>query len=149
MPLIEQLLTTKNNKIKNNIGRKIMEKIEIVKIILFALSFIATTAIPFGIKLYFAIKAKKSAKSEADKQSAHNDMLAVVNGFIADAEIAFKGFDALMRQQQNTTAGAMKKDTVLTKLQAYALSQGYVFDAEYWSNKIDDIVAFTKKVNAK
>jgi type IV secretory pathway TrbF-like protein len=126
-----------------------MEKIEIFKIILFALSFIITTAIPFIIKLASTIKAKKSATTEAEKQSAHNDMVATLNGFIADAEVAFKGFDALMRQQQNTTAGAMKKDTVLTKLQAYALSHGYEFDAEYWSQKIDDIVAFTKKVNAK
>lgn len=126
-----------------------MGKIELVKIILLALSFIITTAIPFCIKLASTIKAKKSAMSEAEKERAHNDMISVVNGFIADAEVAFKGFDALMRSQQNTTAGAMKKDTVLTKLQAYALSQGYVFDSEYWSQKIDEIVAFTKKVNSK
>lgn len=126
-----------------------MEKIEIFKIILFALSFIVTTAIPFIFKLSSTIKAKRNATSEAEKQSAHNEMLAVVNGFIADAEVAFKGFDTLMRQQQGTTAGAMKKKNVLADLQAYALSHGYDFDAEYWSQKIDDIVAFTKKVNSK
>lgn len=126
-----------------------MEKLEIFKIILFALSFIITTAIPFVIKLASTIKAKKSATTEAQKQAAHNDMLATVNGFIADAEAAFKGIDSLMRSQQGTTAGAMKKKNVLADLQAYALAHGYEFDAEYWSNKIDEIVAFTKKVNAK
>lgn len=126
-----------------------MDKIEIFKIILFALSFIITTAIPFCIKLASTLKAKKNATTEAQKQAAHNDMLATVNGFIADAEAAFKGIDAIMRTQQNTTAGAMKKKNVMTDLQAYALAHGYEFDAEYWSNKIDEIVAFTKKVNAK
>ena len=122
---------------------------DIFTLILLSMSFIITTAIPFIIKLWSASKAKKAATTAAEKERAHNDMLAVVNGFIADAESAFKGFDALMRSQQNTTAGAMKKDTVITKLQAYALSHGYEFDAEYWSTKIDDIVAFTKKVNCK
>ena len=126
-----------------------MDIFEIFKFVLFGLSFVITTAIPFIIKLVSTIKAKKNATTEAEKQTAHNDMLSTVNGFIVDAEVAFKGFDALMRQQQNSTAGAMKKDTVITKLQAYALSHGYEFDAEYWSQKIDDIVAFTKKVNAK
>ena len=120
----------------------------IVTLILAGATFIITTAIPFIIKLSSASKAKRAATTAAEKEQAHNDMLAVVNGFIADAETAFKGFDALMRSQQNTTAGAMKKDTVITKLQAYALSHGYEFDAEFWSAKIDEIVAFTKKVNS-
>jgi hypothetical protein len=144
---MKQPTKTKQNKIKK--WRIIMEKLEFVKLIIWAVFFIVTTAVPFIIKLVPTIKAKRNATTEAERERAHNDMLETVNGFIADAEIAFKGFDALMRSQQNTTAGAMKKDTVLTKLQAYALAQGYEFDADYWSQKIDEIVAFTKKVNAK
>lgn len=125
-----------------------MDFFEIFKIILFAVAFIVTTAIPYTVKLISASKAKKAATTEAEKEKARNDMVNVANEFILAAETAFKGFDSLMRQQ-NTTAGEMKKDTVITKLQAYALSHGYEFDAEYWSQKVDEIVAFTKKVNAK
>lgn len=125
-----------------------MDFFELFKIILFAVAFIVTTAIPYTVKLVSASKAKKAATSAAEKEKAHNDMIEAANGFILAAETAFKGFDSIMRQQ-NTTAGEMKKDNVITKLQAYALSHGYVFDAEYWSQKVDEIVAFTKKVNAK
>ena len=54
-----------------------------------------------------------------------------------------------MLKQRNASAGAVKKDTVMTKLQAYAMEKGYEFDAEFWSNQIDEIVALTRTVNAK
>ena len=52
-------------------------------------------------------------------------------------------------KQQNGSAGAMKKKSVSTDLQSYALAHGYEYDAAFWSAKIDEIVAFTREVNAK
>ena len=52
-------------------------------------------------------------------------------------------------KQSGSSAGAVKKDTVMTKLQAYALDKGYEFDVAYWRNKVDEIVTLTKQVNAK
>lgn len=39
----------------------------------------------------------------------------------------------------------------MAKLQSYAISKGYsdIFDPEYWSKAIDDIVALTRNVNAR
>lgn len=91
-----------------------------------------------------AIRSGNSAKAE----KANADLLATAKSFIASAEVAFDGFDKMMKAQ-GSSAGAMKKDTVFTKLQAYALQNGYEFDADEWSKKIDELVAFTKNVNAK
>lgn len=125
-----------------------MTMLEIIKIVAFALVFIVSTGIPLGIKLVTSVKAYRTATTEAEKEKAYNDMFATAQSFIAAAEESFKGFDAVMKQQ-GSTAGAMKKDTVFNKLQAYALSQGYEFDAEFWSTKIDEIVKFTREVNAQ
>ena len=75
-------------------------------------------------------------------------MLAMAQQLIVGAEATYKAFDVVMKQQ-NSSAGSLKKETVATKLQTYALSNGYEFDAEFWSNKIDELVKFTKDVNAK
>lgn len=98
-------------------------------------------------KLYRANKARKAAETEAKKEAAVNDMLATAQALVESAEAAFAGFDAVMKAQ-GSSAGAMKKDNVFTKLQTYALQNGYDFDADFWSEQIDKIVAFTRKVNA-
>lgn len=132
-----------------------MMKIEIfihlAAIILGALS----TGIPIALKLSKAIKAKRSAfeatdniKAEADEAKAFNEMLTYAFDLIQVAEDAFKGIDKVMKSQ-NSSAGGMKKKSVLSDLQSFALSNGMKFDSSFWSKKIDEIVEFTKTVNAK
>lgn len=123
---------------------------EIIKIIITIASFLLTfagTVTPLVIKLNKANKERKAAKTEAEREKALNDMYATAQDLVKSAEAAFAGFDAVMKQQ-NSSAGAMKKENVTTKLQAYALTHGYEYDAEFWSAKIDEIVAFTRRVNS-
>lgn len=120
----------------------------IVKIIFLVASFVITTAVPFIISLVNANKKRKEAKTEAEKQAAINEMTEAAKVFIVQAEQLYKEYDALMKAN-GSTGGLVKKDSVMSKLQAYAHEKGYTFDAEYWSNKIDSIVELTRKVNAK
>lgn len=119
-----------------------------LKPILVALVSILGSLIPAFIALRKSWKARKAAQSEAAKERATADLLANAKNFIAAAEVAFDGFDKMMKAQ-GSSAGPMKKDTVFTKLQAYALQNGYEFDNAEWSEQIDKLVAFTKSVNAK
>lgn len=109
-----------------------------------ALAVGAVSLINAVVAWFKAIKNGNIAKTE----KANADLLATAKNFISAAEVAFEGFDKMMKAQ-GSSAGAMKKDTVFTKLQAYALQNGYDFDADEWSTKIDELVAFTKSVNAK
>ena len=125
-----------------------MEWITIVKGIIAALAGIISTGVPLVVSLVKAIKARKEAETAAEKEKANNDLLNVAQDLVATAEKAFASLDTVMKQQ-GASAGPMKKENVAAKLQAYALSKGYDYDAEYWSEKIDEIVAFTREVNAK
>ena len=118
--------------------------IHITAIILGALS----SGIPILIKWNKVRKAKNSAVTEAEKKQAHIEMLEQANAFIANAETAFKAVDDIMKTK-NGSAGPLKKKSVVTDLQAFALSKGYEFDSEFWSSKVDEIVSFTKSVNGK
>lgn len=121
---------------------------EVIKIICSILGGVVTTLIPCIIALVRTIKSRKVAKTEAEKQAAYNDMLNVVNTFIAGAEETYKSVNAVLKQQGGS-AGAVKKESVLTKLQGYALEKGYEFNSEAWSEKVDEIVKLTREVNAK
>lgn len=121
--------------------------LDILKAVLVALATFVGTGVPLIIKLVQSIKQAKAAKTAAEAEKAFNDMYATAQGLVAAAEVAFDGFDKVMKAQ-GSSAGAMKKDNVISKLQAYALSHGYEFDAAYWSDKIDEIVKFTREVNA-
>lgn len=125
-----------------------MEMFDIITALISALITLATVGVPALIALIKSMKNRANAKTEADKEKAKADLLATAKNFISAAEVAFDGFDKMMKAQ-GSSAGAMKKDTVFTKLQAYALQNGYDFDSEAWSEKIDELVAFTKSVNAK
>lgn len=125
-----------------------MDTIYIVYIIISIVATLITTTIPAAIALIKSIEARKNAQTDAEREKADSDLLETAKGFIAAAEVAFDGFDKMMKAQ-GSSAGAMKKDTVFTKLQAYALQNGYDFDADEWNEKIDELVAFTKSVNAK
>ena len=124
-----------------------MTWLTILKAILVALATFASTGLPLIFKLRNSIKAAKVAKDEAEAEKAYNDMLSTAQSLIEAAEGAFEGFDKVMKAQ-GSSAGKMKKDNVTSKLQAYALSHGYEYNAEYWSTKIDEIVKFTREVNA-
>lgn len=124
-----------------------MTWLTILKAILVALATFISTGIPLFFKLRSAIKAAKAAQTEAEAEKAYNDMLTHAQEFIEAAEVAFEGYDKVMKAQ-GTSAGAMKKKDVTSALQVYALSHGYAYDAEFWSTKIDEIVQFTREVNA-
>ena len=125
-----------------------MDWLTIIKAIILVVTFVVGTLVPTLIALKRAWNARKVAETEAAKEKANADLLATAKNFIAAAEVAFEGFDRMMKAQ-NGSAGAMKKDNVFTKLQAYALQNGYEFNADEWSKKIDELVKFTKSVNAK
>lgn len=124
-----------------------MDWLNIVYVILGILATLVSTVLPLVYKLVKSVKAYKAAKTEAEAEKAYNDMLTQAQSLIQAAESAFEGFDKVMKAQ-NSSAGAMKKDNVVSKLQAYALSNGYAYDAEFWSEKIDEIVKFTRRVNS-
>ena len=123
-----------------------MTWLNILYYVLSAIVGTLATSIPLYIKARNAYNAYKTAKTEAEKEKANADLLAMAQTFVEGAEKAFEGFDKMMKAQ-GSSAGAMKKDTVFTKLQAYALQSGYEFNADYWSTKIDEIVKFTREVN--
>ena len=125
-----------------------MDWFTIIKAVIVALSTFITTGIPAIIAFKKAVDARKVAETEANKEKANADLLATAKDLIKSAEIVFDGFDKMMKAQ-GSSAGAIKKDNVLAKLQAYALQNGYTFDADEWSEKIDKLVEFTKAVNAK
>lgn len=139
-----------------------MTWLTILKGVLVALATFITTCLPAIIALVNSIKKYKAAKAEAaeaqktaneaemqaEAEAAFNDMLVKVNEFIKSAEITYKEFDAILKGQ-GASAGAMKKKTVMTDLQAYAIQNGYDFDENVWSAKIDEIVKLTKSVNVK
>jgi hypothetical protein len=124
-----------------------MTWLNILYMILGIIATLATTVLPIVLKLIKSVKAYKAAKTEAEAEKAYNDMLSTAQSLIQSAEIAFEGYDKVMKAQ-NSSAGAMKKNDVTSKLQVYALSHGYAYDAEFWSAKIDEIVKFTREVNA-
>lgn len=129
-------------------GGKAMMKIELIIHLVVAIIGALASGLPIAVKLSNAIKAKRTATTEAEKEKAYNEMLAQANELIVIAENSYKAFDKVMKAQ-NSSAGAMKKKSVMTDLQAFALSKGIKFDAAFWSEKIDEIVTFTKTVNAK
>ena len=106
---------------------------------------ITTTAIGF-IKAH---KAKKAAKTTEEKAAANQQMLDEANKLICEAESFYKTLDTVLKSTEGTTAGAFKKESVMTKLESFAIKIGFAFDKEYWSNKIDEIVKLTKNVNGK
>lgn len=139
-----------------------MTWLKIMYYVISAILGVITAGAALGIRMrstHLAYKeakeAEAQAKTEAEaakaaeaKARAREDLLAVAKQFICAAEIAFEGFDKMMKAQ-GSSAGAMKKDNVFTKLQAYALQNNYDFDVDEWSAKIDELVAYTKSVNTK
>ena len=132
-----------------------------IKIILSLIPIIlgAVTAV---ISFIYSFKARKNAKeaaalaqTEAEKAKAEADLKAAelameqaAKSFISDAEILYKSVDEMLKVK-GQSAGTLKKETVLAKLRTYAIEKGYTIDVSIWSKKIDELVKFTKEVNAK
>lgn len=114
------------------------------------------------ISFVYALKAKRAAKAhlesattveeqakaESDLAAAELALEAAAKSFIMDAEVMYKSFDDVLKTK-GQSAGSLKKETVLSKLRTFAIEKGITLDVEAWSAKIDELVAFTKKVNGK
>lgn len=122
--------------------------VEIIVKLAYAIGGAILTAIALVAKLVKVCKERKYAKTEAEKEAAKNEMLDVMQSLIETAEDAYKDVNQILKQN-GSSAGPVKKDTVMTRLQAYAISHSYVFDEDYWSSKIDQFIESTKLVNAK
>lgn len=121
---------------------------DILTIVITVASFLLTCLIPTVIVMINRIKALRKAKTEAERQKIINEIIEDAQGFVVDAENLYKDIDTLVKGQ-GKTCGAVKKDSVMTKIQDDCLVKGIVFDKEFWSKKVDDLVAITRKVNAK
>lgn len=104
--------------------------------------------IPTFVFLLKTIKQRKVAKTEAERAKADADMQAYATQLIKDAEASYAAFDVVLKQS-GKSAGEVKKKSVLSDLQTYAISKDYKFDKDKWSEAIDTIVELTKQVNKK
>ena len=126
---------------------------EIISLCVTIAVFIGTVG-SFVLALVKNIKKYKNAKTVAEQEAAINDMKTAAQGFIADAEKLYEDYTKQLigtgtPVTTSIKSGALKKDSVMAKLSQYALEKGYVFDSEYWSKAIDELVALTKNVNVK
>lgn len=99
--------------------------------------------------------AAEAAKTEEEKAKAAQELaeaeLALeqaAKSFISEAEVMYKSVDEILKAK-GQSAGALKKETVLAKLRTYAIENGISLDVNAWTDKIDELVKFTKEVNAK
>jgi hypothetical protein len=135
--------------------------VELIFRLIYAAFGFLVTAIPAAITLVAIIRKKcklskelatatdeaVKAQIEANNAAATTEMLGVCNTLIENAEALYAGVSALFKQE-GKSAGAMKKDSVMSKLQAYAIEHNYKFNADFWNAKIDEIVGMTRNVNA-
>lgn len=121
---------------------------DILTIAIAVATFLFTVLIPTFIVMINRIKAVKVAKTEAERQTAIADIKSLAQNFIVEAESLYKDIDAIVKRE-GKTCGAVKKDSVMTKIQDACLTKGIAFDKEYWSKEVDDLVTITRQVNAK
>lgn len=107
-----------------------------------------TTLVPSVIALWKLIKAKKNAKTEAEKEKAQNAINAELKRLVANAEVTFAPIDLLLKAQGDS-AGSMKKRDVIANLKTFCLENGFAWDDETMDKAVEDEVAYTKVVNAK
>lgn len=135
-----------------------MEWLEILRYLIPALFALAAAFCPSFLSKRKAVRTanettaaateeRDAALAEAAEAKAELDLIEKMQAAVQAAEVAYQAFDAVAKQN-GTTTGAMKREHVLDKLQAYALSKGYPFDAEKMGAMLDAYVAATKVVNA-
>ena len=130
-----------------------MQLREIIMLVVYAVVLLGTI-VSFVTALVKNIKKYKAAKTEAEQEAALNDMTSAAQGFIADAEKLYENYTKQLvgtgvAVTTSVKSGELKKKSVMSDLSQYALEKGYVFDSEYWSAVIDQLVELTKNVNAK
>ena len=115
------------------------------------------SVIYYGIALVFIIisivsavinwlKARKVAKTAEEKSALDKQMEAKALELIGEAEVKFKKLNDLLKLQGDT-AGPLKHENVINKLQEYATSISANFDLTYWTERVKELVAFTRGVN--
>lgn len=122
---------------------------QIITLITSIASFLLVTLIPSLILLIQKWKAYKNAKTEEEKQKILNEITTACNQLIKDAEQTYKSVDNVLKSQGSKGCGAVKKEIVLSKIQALCLEKGIEYNQDYWSNKIEEIIDVTKNVNSK
>lgn len=99
-----------------------------------------------GVPLVIALRKKgkkfAEAKNTADKADVLASMVEDCQKFIIDAEQRYSTV-----KNAGINAGAFKKDYVISRMQMIASDLGIDFNFDFWNNKIDELVALTKKVN--
>lgn len=130
--------------------------------IVYAVGGFLVAAVPSVAMIIKAVKAKinarkqmqaaeseaEKAKLEAESAQATVDMTNAAAELIENAENLYDDVAEALKAQ-GKSAGPVKKDSVMSKLQAYALTKGYGFDEQYWSDKVDALVTMTKNVNKR
>ena len=125
-----------------------MEKIQIIFYCISAAFGILLTGIPTLFALRKQVKARRNSTTTAERAEAD---LAIKNHMITligQAEDLYSVVDTALKAMGGS-AGSVKKETVMARLQQYALDNGFFFDKEKWSAEIDETVAVTKIVNCK
>ena len=125
-----------------------MKWLEWGKFVMIVFSFMVGTAIPFLIAVRDAHIKRRNATTEAEKAQADAELATLAKQLIVEAEKDYKDYNNFLKAR-NQSAGAVKKAHVLTDLKAYAIEKGYEFLDDEWSKKIDELVTFTRNVNAK
>lgn len=123
-----------------------MDTMTIIFDIVYAIGGALIVGIPTIICFISACKKYKKAMNAADKEAAMNDMIDQAMWFIENVEDAYRSVNDILKRD-GSSAGALKQDSVISRLQQYAIEKGYTFDPEFWKTKINELVAFTKKVN--
>lgn len=121
---------------------------ETLETIVAIVATLLTSLVPTALALAKAIKAKKTAQTEAEHERAKNAITAEIKRLVQDAEVSFKSIDALLKQR-GESAGQMKKKSVVSDLKAFCLENGYAWDGAAMDEQIEAEVAFTKAVNGK
>lgn len=133
----------------------------ILKIVYAVVAFLVAAIPSISALIVTVVKKKKiakqlaDAKTEAEKakleaeiNAATIEMSDICDKLIDSTEALYKDVSIVLKSE-GKSAASLKKETVMTKLRAYAIDKSYIFDEELWSKKIDDKVALTKTVNAK
>lgn len=136
--------------------------IETILKICYSVAGFFSAAIPLVIGLIIVIKQKIKAKKQiiaatdektkaeakAADAEATTAMYNYANELVEAAEVLYKDVNISLKAQ-GKSAGPVKKDSVMSKLQMFAIENNYTFDANKWSSVVDQIVKLTKNVNVK
>ena len=139
-----------------------MENLEMWIKIIYAVVGALVSGIPLLLSLIAAIKRFHKAKTDAleatdeagklqadaEAAEAKLDLMDYAKQLITTAEETFDTVNKIMKQR-GQSAGPIKKEVVMAKLQSYATENGYDFDETEWSDEVDNIVQLTREVNKR